>query len=204
MSPFRSVTVSRESLNTSRSKTPEAINYAFSGSVDNLSSPSGSQVYERSPSISSGEVLSSSHEHDSGKGKPSRRKRSFSKSPIKTVLSKKSETDRYSESLVTDKDEDPNAFDNLAMRAKWSTFVNDAEEVTSATPSPQRQLLKEPEPVVMDRDYNMSEARSGLLTVSKENQEDFKEEYLVVDTQPQDDLDESSMSKTGFDFLDNW
>ena len=191
MSPFKSP--SRESLSTSRSKTPEAINYAFTGSVDNLSCPRDSEDFERTSSVSSGEVLSPS--------RPAHRQRSFSKSPKKSVLSKKSDSETYSESLVSNKDEDPNAFDNLAMGTKWSSFVNDENngDISSASPSPRKMLLKEPEPVSMDRDYK-PEDRTESAPLTTAFGDDFKDEILVIETQPQGDLNVS----TGFDFLDNW
>lgn len=197
---------SRESLSTSRSKTPEAINYAFTGSVDNLSSSHGSNDFERTSSVSSVEVLSSSFGNEASKGKPSRRQRSFSKSPIKSVLSKKSDGETGSESLVADKDEDLNAFDNLAMGTKWSSFVNDDdnENVSSASLSPRKMLLHEPEPVSMDRDMQPGHHSESALLTNLDFGDSFKDEVLVVETQAKDDLNDSSLSKTGFDFLDNW
>lgn len=209
---------------TSRSKSPEEVNYAFSGSMDDVSC-SPSQLEERSISVSSGEVRTTSPSGDEMRGtspfgeemrgtspsqetspiKPARRKRSVSKSPAKSVISysKRSESDTGSHSLFSAHVAEDNAFDNPALGNDWSRFVNnqEEEELSSATPSPYKSLLKEPEPVGMDRGETSNQ--SGLLTGF---QDDFQDEILVVES-PTDDADNfnaSSLSKTGFDFLDNW
>ncbi|XP_045166702.2 uncharacterized protein C1orf198 homolog [Mercenaria mercenaria] len=210
-SPTKSSATSRESLMTSRSKTPEEVNYAFSGSMDDLSS-SPSIIDERSLSVSSGEIRGTSPSQDTYPVKPSRRKRSTSKSPVKNVLtsSKKSESETGSHSLVLSKDDDELAFDNPVLGNNWSTFVNgqDEEELSSATPSPYKSLLKEPEPIGIDRGENIGQ-QTTLLSGSHDS---FQDEFLCVETSIDenqtadgtDGLNESSLSKTGFDFLDNW
>lgn len=196
---------------TSRSKTPEEVNYAFTGSVDDLSS-SPSIIDDRSPSVSSGEILGTSPSHESvNPVKPSRRRRSKSNSPSKSLLStsKKSDSETGSQSLVADKDDDEMAFDNPVVGTNWSSFVNgqEEEELSSATPSPYKSLIKEPEPFTMDRGENVEQ--SNLLSGSHN---EFQEEYLYVEksldedqsNNESNDLNASSLSKTGFDFLDNW
>lgn len=198
---------------TSRSKSPEEVNYAFSGSIDDLSS---SQSYQddRSPSASSGDIRETSPtpSQEACPSKPPRSKRSSSKSPVKSILSsaKKSDSDIGSLSLVYSRDDEELAFDNPAAGHNWSSFVNDQEEeqLSSATPSPYKSLLKEPEPVDIDRGENIDNQFS-LLTGYQDN---FQEEVLIVEKSMDknqsvdevDNLNASSMSKTGFDFLDNW
>ena len=198
-SPAKSTTNSRESL--ARSKTPEEVNYAFTGSMDDLSSTRSADFDERSPSVSSGEVVH--HSGDGEKSKPAKRQRSFSKSPIKQILSATKENAVDKGTLVTDNDIESNAFDNPALGHEWSSFVNEEEEPSSTTPSPYKKLLKEPEPAEIDRGDNLKSL------IGSDNQ-DFNDEVLVVEQAtplPYDDLDQqntSSLSKTGFDFLDNW
>lgn len=108
---------------------------------------------------------------------------------------------------MSDKDDNPNAFDNLAMGTKWSSFVNevDKDDIGSATPSPRKMLLEEPGPVTIDRELQSADQpESALLATSLDFGDDFKDEILVVETQPTEDMNTSSASKTGFDFLDNW
>lgn len=206
-SPTKSA-ASHESLITNRSKTPEEVNYAFTGSVDDLSSSISIPDGERCSSASSGEVRASSPAQGSLPSKSSRGNRSVSRSPVKSLLSVSKKSDSGSQSLVLPNDEDQHAFDNPVLRSEWSAFVNKQEEdeVSSSTPSPYRSLLNEPEPVNMQR--GESDYQSNLLTGSQDN---FQDEILYVE-QPVDSLEPgntdiqstSVISKTGFDFLDNW
>ncbi|XP_052770116.1 uncharacterized protein C1orf198-like [Mya arenaria] len=201
-SPCKSVSTSKSSPSTSRSKTPDAINYGFTGSVDDLSSSQGSFIINRgsldmnrSPSVSSREILSYSLANDPAPTRPARRQRSFSRSPVKSLISRKSEDD---ETLVTRTGDNHHAFDNQAMGENWSSFVNQGREddTSSGTPSPYRTLLVEPQGMGMDRGVG-----SELLRGSMEDEE---EDYLQVTKPAADETDSQNASKTGFDFLDNW
>ena len=190
----------QSSPDSSRCRTPEEVNHAFKGSVDDLSSSMGSMDMHRSPSMSSEEILGSTPPQ--GPTKPTRRKRSFSKSPVKSLLSRKSESDKDEEILVTLPAENRHAFDNQAMGEQWSTFVNQQseEEPSSATPSPYKTLLKEPQTVGIDRGDH-SELLDGSL---EECEDDFLHGTMTTDVMATDSLNASSASKSGFDFLDNW
>ncbi|KAL4237774.1 hypothetical protein ACF0H5_002486 [Mactra antiquata] len=200
-SPTKSSATSRESLLTNRSKTPEEVNYAFSASMEDLSSsPSIPEEINRSLSASSGEMHNEAPSQTDGPTKPPRPRRSYSKSPIKSILSSRPDSEYGSQTLVVHNDDDVNAFDNPVVRNEWGSFVNEKEEAepASATPSPYKSLLTEPETIDIDR---------GQEPVMSDTGDEFQDELLFVEKQGTDESDSlnvSTLSKTGFDFLDNW
>lgn len=210
-SPSKSVATSKESL-SSRPQSPEAINYAFTGSMDDLSSNHSTQETNRSPSVSSGEILDSPISGDPEFPKSQKRQTT---SPHRTVVnvtsSKKSDQNNDLKNLVKSKDiKEQNAFDNPALRENdWSSFLNQSadqsESQTCTRTSYTNNTLREPEPVSIDRgsySEGIQTSRPELLRLDS----DFKDEKLVVEIEsPKDNRDSQNISmKTGFDFLDNW
>ena len=185
---------SKESL-SSRPQSPEAINYAFTGSMDDLSSNHSTQETDRSPSVSSGEILDSPTAGDPEFPKSQKRQ---STSPHRTVVnvtsSKKSET----KNLVKSKDiKEQNAFDNPALRENdWSSFVNQSVEQSESqtgTRTSYTNPLVEPEPVSIDRESyseGVQTARPELLGFDS----DFKDEQLVVEIESPKDNSESQVN----------
>ncbi|KAH3845525.1 uncharacterized protein C1orf198 homolog [Dreissena polymorpha] len=182
---------------------PDKVNYAFKASADNLSSSPGSLEIIRSPSLSSGEILSGSlsssqsREHVPAGAQHQRLVKSVSKS-VKSLISNKSRSEKDSNSLVAMIDDERHAFDNPVLESDFTSFVNqghDDEDTSSSTPSPYRMLLKEPGSVEMSRGDN-----SDLLG----NDDSFQDEVIKIQTEERASLNASSLSKTGFDFLDNW
>ena len=188
-SPDKSI-ASKESL-ASRPRSPEEINYAFTGSVDDLSSNTSTLETERSPSISSGEILGSPGAGDAER--PIAPKR-HTKSPVKTVVSvsssKKSEKNTDLKSLVKAKDVEEHAFDNPALGDnEWSSFVNDNLGGTGTTALSDRKPLMEPEPVSIDRGGNLDTRFKGDLIAEP----DFKDEELIVEIETRQDEPDSQV-----------
>lgn len=184
---------------------PDKVNYAFKASADNLSSSAGSLDIIRSPSLSSGEILggsgslssSPSREYVPSEAPHQRLVKSVSKS-VKSLISNKSRSEKDSHSLVAMTDDERHAFDNPVVETDYTSFVNqgrDDEDTSSSTPSPYKMLLKEPGSVEMNRGDN-----SDLLG----NDDSFQDEVIEIQTEEVANLNASSLSKTGFDFLDDW
>lgn len=212
-SPTKSVATSKESL-ASRPRSPEEINYAFTGSVDDLSSNPGTLETDRSPSVSSGEVLGSPVSGDGEKSKAHKRE---TKSPMKTIVNvtNPKKTDKHTElkSLVKVKELEEHAFDNPALGDNdWSSFVNEnVNHSESSTSLLNTKSISEPEPVFMDRggsfENNFNDEQLSMSGRSGFDS-DFKDEQLVVEIENRQDepaaQNISITTKTGFDFLDNW
>lgn len=198
-SPIKSTATSKESL-SSRPQSPEEINYAFTGSVDDLSSNHSTLETDRSPSVSSGEML------DSPKHQTS--------SPLKTIVnvssSKKSDKNADLKNLVKSKDiKEQNAFDNPVLRERdWSSFVNQSVDQSDnhTNTSQYANPLMEPEPVSIDRGSNIENNVNEDNAAGLRFDSAFKDEELFVEIEgAQDKSDTQNISvKTGFDFLDNW
>ena len=191
---------SKESL-SSRPQSPEAINYAFTGSMDDLSSNHSTQETDRSPSVSSGEILDSPTSGDPEFPKSQKRQTT---SPHRTVvnvtMSKKSDKNVDLKNLVKSKDiKEQNAFDNPALRENdWSSFVNQSgdqsESQTSTRTSYTNNTLREPEPVSIDRGSHsegIQTSRPELLRFDS----DFKDEQLIVEIESPKDNNDSQVNK---------
>ena len=165
----------------SRPRSPEEINYAFTGSLDDLSSNPSTLETERSPSISSAEILGSP---DGERPKAPKRQ---SKSPVKSISSmssKKSEKNTDLKNLVKTKALEEHAFDNPALGGnEWSSFVNDTGHETGTTTLSYGKPLSEPEPVLMDRGSNLDYTFKG----DPLDEPDFKDEELVVEIESRQD-----------------
>ena len=161
--------------------------------MDDLSSNYSMQETDRSPSVSSGEILDSPGDPEF----PKSQKRQ-STSPHRTVVnvmsSKKSET----KNLVKSKDiKEQNAFDNPALRENdWSSFVNQSMEQSESqtgTRTSYTSPLVEPEPVSIDRgsySEGVQTARPELLGFDS----DFKDEQLVVEIESPKDNSASQVN----------
>ena len=163
--------------------------------MDDLSSNHSMQETDRSPSVSSGEILDSP---TSGDPQFSNSQKCQTKSPHKTVVnvtnSKKPDKNADLKNLVKSKDiKEQNAFDNPALRENdWSSFVNqsvDQSESEIGTRTSYTNPLTEPKPVSIDRGGNGEDnqtSRPQLLRFDS----DFKDEQLVVEIEsPQDNPD---------------
>ena len=166
----------------SRPRSPEEINYAFTGSLDDLSSNPSTLDTERSPSISSAELLGSP-----GDGERPKAPKRQSKSPVKSISSmssKKSEKNSDLKNLVKTKALEEHAFDNPALGGnEWSSFVNDTGYETGTTTLSYGKPLSEPEPVLMDRGSNLDYTFKG----DPLKEPDFKDEELVVEIESRQD-----------------
>lgn len=208
-SPDKSISTSKESL-SSRPRSPEEINYAYTGSVDDLSSNPSTRETERSPSVSSGEILNSS-----GSGAAEKPPKRQSKSPLKTVVNVSNpRKSKDLKNLVKTENMEEHAFDNPALgETDWSSFVNEnVNHSESNIASLSYRPLTEPEPIFMDRgsnlDSNLKDEQTSISGFQSSFNSDFKDEQLVVEIENKDlEPDSQNISittKTGFDFLDNW
>ena len=199
-SPTKSVATSKESL-ASRPRSPEEINYAFTGSVDDLSSNPGTLETDRSPSVSSGEVLGSPVSGDGEKSKAHKRE---TKSPMKTIVNvtNPKKTDKHTElkSLVKVKELEEHAFDNPALGDNdWSSFVNEnVSHSESSTSLLNTKSLSEPEPVFMERggsfENNFNDEQLSMSGRSGFDS-DFKDEQLVVEIENRQDEPGAQVNK---------
>ncbi|KAK3580873.1 hypothetical protein CHS0354_032935 [Potamilus streckersoni] len=196
---------------------PEAVNYAFTGSEENLSRAiSSEEIYSKSSSAK----LNFTTSNDSDIKPPPQTKfhSKTSKSPSKSVTTKMSNSSSFSKnglsddgviSLVREKNGEEHAFDNPMLNDDWSTFINEASEGSStSTVSPSKQrLLKEPEEISMDRGTDTDKHKLNIWR-SDGLESGFESAILLVDDKPSEtvvDIPKSStLTKTGLDFLDNW
>ncbi|KAL3873193.1 hypothetical protein ACJMK2_036339 [Sinanodonta woodiana] len=204
-------------VHIAKDPSPEAVNYAFTGSEENLTTAISS---EETYSQSSSAKLNFTNSNDSDVRPPPQTKfpSKTSKSPSKSVASKMSNSSSFSKtessddgviSLVREKNGEEHAFDNPMLNDDWSTFINDsAEGSSSSSVSPTKQrLLKEPEEISMDRGTDTDKHKLNIRR-SFGLESGFESAVLLVDDKPSEAVVDSSkcspLKRTGLDFLDNW